>query len=302
MIGFLALVIAVAIGYQLTTKIASPLIEKLFDLTVVNNKKWADMFSLFAGLAITIPLGWFAVQKAKFETLNISLKNYFSIKGSISFLIFIILYKLGDSFAGTLLTPFLIQGVGFTTAEIGVVNKVIGMWLTIGGALLGGALMIKWGLIRSLFIFGFLQMISNISFWLLAVSGRGAWGAFSLPAFDFLIVSLKESTQVDWLLLFSISSENITGGMGTAAFVAFLMALCNQKFSATQYALLSAFSAIGRVWVGPLAGVLTDSIGWATFFIFSTVAAIPGLFMLYKMKSQILKLESPADSSQFTED
>jgi PAT family beta-lactamase induction signal transducer AmpG len=301
LIGFLSLVIAVAVGYQLTTKIASPLITSLFDLNIANNKKWADMLSLLAGLAITIPLGWFAVQKAKFETLNISLKNYFSIKGSVYFLIFIILYKLGDSFAGTLLTPFLITGVGFTTAEIGVVNKVIGMWLTIGGALLGGAVMVRWGLFRSLFIFGILQMFSNLSFWLLSISGRGAWGSFSLPAFDFIIVSLKDATQIDWLLLCSIASENITGGMGTAAFVAFLMALCNQKFSATQYALLSAFSAIGRVWVGPLAGVLTDSIGWSSFFIFSTIAAVPGLIMLYQMKEQIIALETP-DLSQLTED
>jgi MFS transporter, PAT family, beta-lactamase induction signal transducer AmpG len=300
-IGFFALVIAVVVGYQLTTKVASPQIEKIFDLTIANNKKWADLISFFVGLGITLPLAWLASQKAKFETLNISLKNYFSMKGAAQFLILIILYKLGDAFAGSLLTPFLIKSIGFTTAEIGVVNKVIGMWLTIGGAILGGAIMIKWGLFRSLLAFGILQMVSNLGFWLLAVSGRGAWGSFSLPAFDFLIVSLKEATQVDWLLLFSIGSENITGGMGTAAFVAFLMALCNQKFSATQYALLSSLSVIGRVFVGPVAGVLTEVIGWSSFFIFSTVAAAPGLIMLYKMKDQIKKLETP-DLSNLAED
>lgn len=301
LIGFFALVIAVVIGYQITTKLASPLVEKLFDLTIVNNKKWAELMTFFIGLGITLPLAWLASQKAKFETLNISLKNYFSMKGAASFLILIILYKLGDAFAGSLLTPFLIKSVGFTTAEIGVVNKVIGMWLTIGGALLGGFIMIKWGLFRSLLSFGILQMVSNLGFWLLAVSGKGAWGSFSLPAFDFLIVSLKESTQVDWLLLFSIGSENITGGMGTAAFVAFLMALCNQKFSATQYALLSSLSVIGRVFVGPVAGVLTEVIGWPLFFIFSTMTAVPGLMMLYKMKIQILNLETP-NLNQLAED
>ncbi len=301
LIGFLALIVAVVIGYQLTTKVASPEIEKLFDLTIANNKKWAELISFFVGLGITLPLAWFASQKAKFETLNTSLKNYFSMQGAVKILILIILYKLGDAFAGSLLTPFLIKSIGFTTAEIGVVNKVIGMWLTIGGAILGGAIMIRWGLFRSLFIFGVLQMISNLGFWLLAVSGKGAWGSFSLPAFDFVIVSLKEATQVDWLLLFSIGSENITGGMGTAAFVAFLMALCNQKFSATQYALLSSLSVIGRVFVGPVAGVLTDTIGWNQFFIFSTIAAIPGLAMLYKMKAQIIKLETP-DLSNLAED
>jgi PAT family beta-lactamase induction signal transducer AmpG len=98
---------------------------------------------------------------------------------------------------------------------------------------------------------------------------------------------------VDWLLVSAIGFENITGGMGTAAFVALLMALCNQKFTATQYALLSAFAAIGRVWVGPMAGVLATSMGWPSFFIFSTFAALPGLLMLLKMKNMLLRLETP---------
>ena len=75
----------------------------------------------------------------------------------------------------------------------------------------------------------------------------------------------------------AIASENITSGMGTAAFVAFLMSLCNRRFSATQFALLSAFASVGRVWVGPLAGVLAQSIGWPAFFIVSTIVALPAL-------------------------
>lgn len=301
-IGFIALVIAVAVGYQFTTRLATPFSEKIFSsiFSVLpdgkpdpNLKKWADLVSLLLGIAFTLPLAWWTSKKAKFETLNTSLANYFSMKGAASFLALIILYKLGDAFAGTLMTPFLLKGAGYAQAEIGVVNKVIGMWLTIGGALLGGAIMMRIGLYRSLFAFGILQLVSNLSFWLIAVLGKGAWGGFELPAFDAVIVSLKEATNVDWLLLFAVGTENITGGMGTAAFVAFLMALCNQKFTATQYALLSAFSAIGRVWVGPLAGVLTVSIGWPMFFVFSTIMAIPGLFMLYKLKEVIIALEAP---------
>jgi PAT family beta-lactamase induction signal transducer AmpG len=303
LIGFAAVVIAVMVGYQLTTHLAAPLSQKLFSFFSAGGeaelpadlKKWADLLSLLIGLGFTGPLAWFAAQKAKFETLNVSLKNYFSIKGASQFLALIILYKLGDSFAGSLLTPFLLKGVGFSQAEIGVVNKVIGLWLTIFGAIAGGGLMMRIGLYRSLFLFGFLQLISNLGFWLVAVLGKGAWGSFELPAFNILIVSLKESTHVDWLLLFSIAIENITGGMGTAAFVAFLMALCNQKFSATQYALLSAFSAVGRVWVGPLAGVLTITLGWPKFFIFSTFMAVPGMLMLYKLRDVIRDLEAPRD-------
>ena len=151
--------------------------------------------------------------------------------------------------------------------------------------------MVRIGLFRSLLVFGILQMVSNIGLWVVAILGKGAWGSFPLPPFDFYIVSLKETANVDWLLLTAIGSENIAGGMGTAAFVAFLMALCNQKFTATQYALLSAFSSVGRVWVGPLAGVLAVSIGWAPFYIFAVCMALPGLFMLYRLRDTIRALE-----------
>lgn len=301
LIGFLALVAAVIVGYQFTVKIANPFLEHLFlpdltsqiDATSAGLKKWLDLAALFIGLAFTLPLAWWASKKAKFETLNISLSNYFSMKGATSFLALIILYKLGDSFAGSLLTPFLIKGVGFSQAEIGVVNKVIGMWLTIFGAILGGVLMVKLRLYKALMLFGVMQMLSNLGFWMVAVLGKGSWGSFTLPAFDLMIVSLKEATQVDWLLLLAVGLENLTGGMGTAAFVAFLMALCNQRFTATQYALLSAFSAVGRVWVGPLAGTLLDVIGWPMFFILSTLMAFPGLYMLFKLKEIIIQLEAP---------
>ncbi len=301
-LGFLAVLVAVAIGYQFTTKLATPLAGQIMlpvfpdaaDGTVnVLRGKWADLLSLFLGVAFTLPLAWWASQKAKFETLNTSLKNYFSMKSAGQFLLFIILYKLGDAFAGSLATPFLLKGAGYAQAEIGVVNKVIGMWLTIIGAILGGALMTRLGMFRSLLYFGILQLASNFGFWAVAVLGKGALGGFELPAFDILLVTLKEATNVDWLLLTVVGFENITGGMGTAAFVAFLMALCNQKFTATQYALLSAFAAIGRVWVGPSSGVLSEQLGWPTFFIFSAVMAVPGLFMLMKMKKSMLDLEKP---------
>lgn len=295
-VGFLAVVASVVIGYQFTVHLASPLAGKITGIDP-DMKKWADLLSLLFGMAFTIPLAWWASKKAQFETLNVSLANYFSMKGAASFLALIILYKLGDSFTGVLMTSFLLKGVGFAQAEVGVVNKVIGIWLTIIGALLGGALMMKLQLYKSLFLFGILQLLSNLGFWMVAVLGKGAWGGFSLPAFDIFIVSLHEATNVDWLLLFTVAVENLTGGMGTAAFVAFLMALCNQKFTATQYALLSAFSAVGRVWVGPLAGTLATSIGWPPFFIFSTLMAVPGLVILFKLRNVIQSLETPREIS-----
>jgi PAT family beta-lactamase induction signal transducer AmpG len=298
LIGFALVVITVALGYLFTTKLITPFVDKLiFENFALNGevptniKKWGDFVSLILGLIVTLPASWGVAKKSNFQTLNESLGNYFSMKGAVGFLLFIILYKLGDAFAGSLTTPFLLKGVGFTQAEIGVVNKVIGIWLTIVGALLGGAIMMRLGLFKSLMIFGIFQLVSNLAFYLIAVTPKGSWGGFTLPAFDLLLVSLKEPSHVDHLLLFAVGVENLTGGMGTAAFVAFLMAICNQKFTATQYALLTAFASIGRVWVGPLSGVLSESIGWPSFFIFSTVMAVPGLVVLYIMKSRVKELE-----------
>lgn len=295
LVGFGAIVIAVIAGYQFTKwtgPFVSQNIMKIFlapehELFI----KWADMISLMYGLTITIPFAYWIAKKSNYETFNASLGSYFSQKGSVMFLLFIILYKLGDAFAGSLTTPFLIKAMEYTQAEVGVVNKVIGIWLTIGGTLLGGAIMVRIGLFRSLFVFGILQLISNLGFYWLSIVGKGTLGYYAMPAFDWIIISIKEATQIDLSLLAVIAGENITSGMGTAAFVAFLMALCNQKFTATQYALLSAFASIGRVWVGPLSGVLILSIGWPTFFLVSIAAAAPGMFILYYMKNSLNELE-----------
>jgi PAT family beta-lactamase induction signal transducer AmpG len=155
--------------------------------------------------------------------------------------------------------------------------------------------MLRLGLWRSLLLFGVLQMASNLGFWWLAVAGKGAIGAGSgllIPAFDWGFVSLAAPTPVDAGLLMVVAFENLSGGMGTAAFVAFLMSLCNQRFTATQYALLSAFASVGRVWVGPLAGVLAETIGWPVFFVLSTMLAAPALLMLWWLRRDVRALET----------
>jgi PAT family beta-lactamase induction signal transducer AmpG len=253
--------------------------------------KWTDLVALVLGIAFTLPLAAWAARAARFETLLGGLRSYFAQPGAAAFLAFIVLYKLGDVFAGSLMTPFLLQAMAYSTAEVGVVNKVIGLWLTIGGALIGGALMLRLGLWRALMIFGVLQMLSNLGFWWLAANGRGVLPGLTIPAFDWGFVKLIHATPVDGGLLLVIACENLASGMGTAAFVAFLMSLCNQRFTATQYALLSAFASVGRVWVGPLAGVLAESIGWPVFFIVSTVAALPALLMLWWLRESMRALE-----------
>ncbi|MEH0833507.1 MFS transporter, partial [Pectobacterium cacticida] len=172
-------------------------------------------------------------------------------------LLLIVLYKLGDAFAISLTTTFLIRGVGFNAGDVGLVNKTLGLIATIIGAIYGGLLMQRLSLFRALMFFGLLQALSNAGYWLLAITAKNL---FTMATAVFL--------------------ENLCGGMGTAAFVALLMTLCNKSFSATQFALLSALSAIGRVYVGPIAGWFVESYGWAWFYLFSIFAALPGLAIL----------------------
>ena len=298
LIGFAAVLAAAAVGYLLTDRVLGPLSSTLLGplleqttLAPTLRQRWADLLALLAGIAITLPLGAWAARVARFETLLGGMASYFAQPGAWAFLGFIVLYKLGDAFAGSLMTPFLLKAMAFGSAEVGVVNKVIGLWLTIGGALLGGALMLRLGLWRSLMLFGVLQMASNLGFWWLAVHGQGALPRLTMPAFDWGFLKLAQATPVDGGLLMVIAFENISGGMGTAAFVAFLMSLTSQRFTATQYAMLSAFASIGRVWVGPLAGVLAESIGWPSFFLVSTLAALPALWMLMRLRPTVQALE-----------
>ncbi len=305
--GFAAVVAAVVVGFLLSERLGPPLAQLLLGpllegsgLDTDLQAKWIQLLALVIGLVVTIPLAVWAARAARFETLLGGLRSYFSQTGAGAFLAFIVFYKLGDAFAGSLMTPFLLKSMLYSQAEVGVVNKVIGLWLTIAGALLGGALMLKLGLWRALLLFGILQMASNIGFWWLAVSGKGAIQGLTLPAFDWGFVQLSHPTPVDGGLLLVIAAENLSGGMGTAAFVAFLMSLCNHRFTATHYAFLSAFASVGRVWVGPLAGVLAQSIGWPAFFVVSTVMALPALLMLFWLRRAMMPLDvdpqaTPAD-------
>ncbi|MEK8047383.1 AmpG family muropeptide MFS transporter [Ideonella margarita] len=293
-LGFLAVSGAAVAGYLITDLLFGPLAHRLLNpvlagssLTPALQQRWIDLVALLAGLAFTLPLAGWAARKARFNTLLNGLQNYFSQPGAVAFLAFIILYKLGDAFAGSLMTPFLLKSMAYTSAEVGLVNKVMGLWLTILGALAGGALMLRLGLWRSLMVFGVLQLLSNLGFWWLATAGKGVLPGLIIPAFDLGFVQLAQPTPVDGGLLMVIAFENLSGGMGTAAFLALLMSLTSQRFTATQFALLSAFASVGRVWVGPLAGVLAASIGWPSFFIVSTVLAAPALVMLWRLRPSV---------------
>ena len=284
--GFVAMLVGVLLGWLLARGLLTVL---GFDPESANN--WVQLLFVMSEIAAALPLAWWLARLVGFETLNASLQSYFAQAGAGWFLLLIVLYKLGDAFAGSLTTAFLIKGLAFSQAEVGIANKIIGIWLTIFGALLGGWLMMRLRLYRALLLFGILQLASNLGFYVMAALGKNAWGSMTVPPFDWLIVALHDAASLDFLLMTVVAAENITGGMGTVALVALLMALCNHRFTATHYALLSALAAVGRIYVSPVAGVLTASVGWQTFYLFSIVAAVPGIAMILWMRRSLQALE-----------
>lgn len=256
------------IGYRLAMLTSGGLALMLADLYL----GFAGVYRLMAVFCLLLALTAMAAPQPTTVTAPRSLvaaviepfKEFFGRGGAVLILVTIILYKLGDAFAGSLSTAFLIRGAGFTPAEVGAVNKGMGLLATLVGGLAGGLLMSRISLWKALLIFGLLQAITNLGFWWLA----------AFPP------SLAGMTAVVLL-------ENLAGGMGTAAFVALLMALCDVRFTATQFALLSALASIGRVVVGPVAGLTATDWGWANFFLLSTAAALPGLVMLFAIKPHL---------------
>lgn len=186
------------------------------------------------------------------------LVEYFSRQGALWILAFILFYKIGDTMASAMTTPFYLD-IGFSKTEIGTVVKLFGFWATMAGALVGGVLMLRLGINRSLWIFGFLQAISTACFAILARIGYSVAVLSGVIAF-----------------------ENLSSGMGTAAYAAFMASITNRKFTATQYALLTSLMGIPRVLAAAPTGFFAKNLGWESFFIACTLMAIPGMLLLLK--------------------
>lgn len=188
---------------------------------------------------------------------------------AIAILGFIVLYKLGDAFAGALSQSFLILKINMNLTEIGTMAKTAGFLGTIFGTTAGALWMAKLGWFRSLLWFGILQALSNLFYMVLLWTGP-----------NYFITG------------FAIFIENVCGGMGTAAFLGLLMGLCNARFTAFQFSLLSSLSAIGRVWIGPVAGLIAHHYGWIPYFLASIAFSIPGLILLLLFKDSLEKMMS----------
>jgi PAT family beta-lactamase induction signal transducer AmpG len=247
-------------------------------LIIAQSTPWKDTYLILAGLmAPSILFTLVSTSENKHIPIPANLKQavigplaeFFQRKGAWIMLLFILLYKVGDSMASNMTTPFILD-IGYQKADIGYVAKTFGMIATIVGGIFGGTLMLRMNMKVSLIFFGILQAVSTLGFSLLA----------GLP------VSFTYLASV-------IAFENLASGMGTAAYAAYMASITNKQFTATQYALLSALMGVPRVILSSPTGWMAKVMGWEMFFVFCTLIAVPGLMLLVP----VFKLEKPAQKT-----
>ncbi len=247
------------------------LIPGSLSLILADHLPWSSVFlitTLFMlpGIAMTLLVSEPLLKQGAPKTLRAAVVEPFQefiqrkgLKSACLVLAFIFFYKLGDSMATALATPFYLD-MGFSKTEIGLVAKNAGLWPSVIGGLLGGIWMIKLGINRALWLFGMVQMIAILGFAWLATIGH------SLP----------------WLAMV-IGIEALGVGLGTAAFVAFIAHTTHPLYTATQFALFTSLAAVPRTFANAATGYLVEWFGWVTFFLFCFVIAIPGMLLLLKV-------------------
>ncbi len=222
---------------------------------------------MFLGMAVTLwlpeparpegPKPRYESWRSRFQNAVVAPFREFTTREEwIAILVFVAVYKYGDALLGAMANPFYAD-MGFSGTEIAVITKGWGLAMSLTGAILGGVLVARQGLLMALFVTGVGQLTGNLAF---------AW-----------LATLGESLGA---LTFAIAVENLTGAMATAAFVAYLSSLCNVQFTATQYALLTSLTAQARTVFAAGGGWLADHLGWTLFFLTTTAAAVPGLVLL----------------------
>ncbi len=234
-------------------------------LILADHLSFAQVYQLMAafmllGVATTLfapePVTAEGVPRTLREAVLEPFIEYFQRRDALLILAFILLYKIGDTMASHMTTPFYLD-IGFSKTEIGTVVKLFGFWATVTGGLIGGLLIMRLGIFRALWLFGILQGVSTAGFSVLAQVGASVPGLAAVITF-----------------------ENLSGGMGTAAYVAYMASLTNRKFTATQYALLSSLMGVPRVIAAAPTGYLADAMGWSWFFVACALIAAPGLLLI----------------------
>ncbi|MEP7276097.1 MAG: AmpG family muropeptide MFS transporter [Betaproteobacteria bacterium] len=250
----------------------SSLVPGALALILADRMPWSAVYFVTAlfmlpGLALTLVAAEPALAKGRPRTLREAVVEPFrefiqrnGLKTALLILAFIFLYKLGDSMATALATPFYLD-MGFTKTEIGVVAKNAGLWASVIGGLLGGLWMVKIGINRGLWLFGAVQLVSILGF---------AWLAYV--------------HRPDQLLLAGVIAFEALGvGLGTAAFTAYIARATDPRYTATQFALFTSLAVVPRTLVSATTGWIVERIGWFDFYLLCTALALPGMALLLRI-------------------
>lgn len=202
------------------------------------------------------------------ETIVNPFREFLTRHGAFLILGFVLIYKIGDAMGQVMLAPMIVE-LGFTDTEYVTVNKFVGFAALIAGSALGAPFIARLGMGRALFVSGAMMMFSNLLFCALAMAGH------STP-----------------MLALAVGTENFTSGIGLTVFVTYLSGLSSLAYTATQFALLSSFAAVGRTWLSTPSGYLAEALGWVGFWAFTVVVAIPGMALLWIMWKKGFVVES----------
>jgi PAT family beta-lactamase induction signal transducer AmpG len=253
-------------------------VASAFAFLVADWVGWRPAFLILAGVMLLFGFATFRAPEPHYaeqpprtlrESVVVPLRELLATPSAAALILLVVLFKVGDAFALRLFTPFMMD-LGFSKTEIGLVLKGILTTSSIVGGILGGLFMVRLGLLRSMLIFGVLQTLSNFLYYALALTGK------SYP-----------------LMVIAVGVDNIAGAMGNIASVALIMALCDIRYSAFQYALLSAFAMTPRYMLGGPAGYIAQQGGWDTYYIVSVLLAVPGLLLVWFMRDKIKQLDQP---------
>ncbi len=241
------------------------------------NISWSELYYMMAalmgvGILATLwapePKVAAGVPKTLMAAVVDPFREFLQRDGAYIILLFVFLFKLGDALSGAMLNPYYVQ-MGFSNADIGLIAKSFGLASSLVGLFIGSTLMYYIGIFRSLWIFGILQALSTSAFALLTFTG-----------------------PQNWALALTVCFEDVTSGMGTAAFIAFISAVTNKRYTATQYAILSSIATLGRNFFSGFSGDMVKGLGWANFYYTCALIAIPGILMLFFMR----KYQQPQES------
>lgn len=247
-------------GYRLGMLVSGALALWLSDHLAWRQVYAIIALAMLAGVATTLcasePLDNGGAPQTMAQAVVEPFLDFFRRRGAVLILVFILLYKVGDAMASNMTTVFVLD-LGFSRSQLAAIVKTFGLVSLLAGGLIGGVIMLKLGINRALWVFGLLQAFSILGFAWLAHAGQNLAGLAGAVAF-----------------------ENLSFGMGSSAYAAFMASLCNKRFSATQYALFSSLMGVPRVLISAPTGYWAEHLGWPAFFVFCAAAAFPGMLLL----------------------